>query len=701
MHLFQMNRSFVFFCLAVALVLLVVWIKGAPLGPADDGKAESLLPTEPVSSSVPDPITGRVPAESHSGRQPVVSPLDDLGEGEPIASSPEDGLIAIGGGVIVLDAQGFEHHREDGFFTAYYTDEDRTVHRRLVRVRGGSFEVRMAPVEHFSIRELTLGGRPAFIERDTEFAAGPEQELVVRALWPRVAILHVLDWSSGEPLSQLHILRCSDRALDGTDHPGDLGVAEVVLSEASSPVELRPKDCGLSSSIHDVVLWIHAPGYSWAHIGIDYDQDTEWILRLKPAAELSITLVNQDRLLSATGRRGTGMHPVLRIRKSLEDAEHPTISQEELDGEYVEHPMSDQSAFLNDPQLRFLIENPQMSGPLVLERSLRGAKNPTVITGLSPGRVAVSVELGELHGEDPPTSVGWVPAQLEAGQRTHVTLVLKTLPEPSASAMLAGTLFLPPSWGEKDVLLFLERRGHLNSSNFIRIPLSKMTAVAEREGLYRWSAGSVIPGRFLATLNPFPYEQMIDVPPEGMLEVNLEIGEPANVVVRFLDQESGAPVPIAASMWSCRRPDGSKGETAESANRDDEVGVSRFVAPAGEVSLFGVNKEYWPHMDFHLIHPGDNEITVHLKKSYCGMKLEVEINGNSARYEAIGDYFHIWRDNREVPFECSEGKIILPEPGVYELHIDSIEGYERVESEQVRVLMGEFVKHIVVLKKTK
>ena len=562
----------------------------------------------------------------------------------------------------------------------------------------------MKPEMLLGIDSLILGGRTAVLAVDENLAVDPEEVLEVRATWLRIPILHVVDALSGDSLSPVEIVKCSNWRRDDNDHPGDFEPSAVVWSSASSPVTLTPHDCGTSSFTHHVDLWVHSPGYAWARIKIDFEVDEERTLALQPAAELAITLVNYEPPPKRKRRGVPALNPMLHLRGDL-DPECRSIAEFEAVVRTLERQYpTGKEATIKEFQTLIdrLRENPQLEGEIGLEHRLGKVENPIVLTGLEAGEVTATVDLGD-DWDDDRIILGWVSARLEAGQRTEVDLVVEPLPRFDPPVPLAGTFFLPPAWGEVKVSLTLQAMDlpGVEDYSIASLSLSEMEPVAGREGLYRWSAGKVIPGRYEAIIDPFNLQLLVRVPTEGSPDAHIEIGEPASVVVRVLEAESGTRASIKAVCWNCEQPDEIDGGAFDVAEYDEEIGGFPFVAPEGRVEIScWQGSTYVPHHQVHQVRAGDNEITVYLEKA-CGLILRVREGGERVSFEVIRNHFHLEGSDGELAVLDSGDRIDLPEPGSYRIRIDPIEGYEPVEPVTVEVPPGEFVRHVVELKKAR
>ena len=659
-------------------------------------------------------------SESVSARREIDSAPD---QAENLVKPSESEKVTIQGEIVVVDAQGVEHRAKDGSFRPRFYREIRVLSWEgslgpPVEVTAGRFKVKMKANDHLGFTDLILGGRAAVVGEEMHYPVDSEEVLEVRASWLTSPLLHVVDASSGVPLSPLEVLIGSDWNRHDNPHPGELLRSAVkpsaasspltprILSGASSPVRLDPLEICYSPSSHDsarVPLWVRSPGYAWIAARADLSVDKERTIALQPAAELSITLVNRPQ--PTKGGKGQEGGPKLRIRSSPSSVEANENEAVEIIRKIEREKPGKDDAVLTDwrTHLYRLRENPQLEGRVLMEQNLGEIEGPIVITGLDAGQVTATVEVGDWW-EDNRAILGWATVDLKAGRRSHAIVDLKPLPELDPPALLAGTLFLPPAWGKVLLSMTLKPMDIPGASadDSIRIDLSKMKPVPEKEGLYRWSAGLVVPGRFETEIDPFHLMQVIRVPVTGLLDAHIDIGEPIAVVVHVLEGDTGKPVVPGSSWnvsWHPEYPEEISGGSFEGAEYDKEIEGYRFVAPAGRVEL-GCHSDgpYWSQRQSYEINAEAAEITVHLERA-CGIIVLVQEDGRSLSFDSIKEQFHIDGYEGEVDLFLPNGRIDDLLPGDYVIRIDPIDGFEPIDPTPIHVPKSKFVEHVVTLER--
>src|SRR5262249_35446685 len=154
-------------------------------------------------------------------------------------------------------------------------------------------------------------------------------------------------------------------------------------------------------------------------------------------------------------------------------------------------------------------------------------------------KYVVSIEIGRSWSK--PVVLGHALVELEAGQKSSVTITLADPPKVGDDVPLEGTLYVPPAWGAvmPSIAFDILGRPDLESNHQRSVDFSPMQPVPGSPGRYRWNAGLVPPGRYAALLHEFALARIIEVPPEGQHHAEIVVGEPADVRVQVLDAETG------------------------------------------------------------------------------------------------------------------------------------------------------------------
>jgi hypothetical protein len=329
---------------------------------------------------------------------------------------------------------------------------------------------------------------------------------------------------------------------------------------------------------------------------------------------------------------------------------------------------------------------------------------PILFEGLVPGRYVVQAEIGEWFRG--PLILGAAPVEVSAGARAAVRLELKDRPVPGSKVPLEGMLVFPGEWEDRRIAIDFEPmdRPQAKTGEGIRVELESMEPVAGRSGHYRWSAGVVVPGKYLATIREFELQVIVDVGPAGRKDAEIRIGAPTEIEVRVVDAETGAPADVERLWWNCRRPEESTGGSSHWAPRADGLGVFSFQAPAAEIELSAHAVGYEWNEEHVTARPIEkNVFTLKLKRS-CGLIVTVREAEGALPYDLIDDAIDV-RDNsgsdavRGSSSDRNEHRLTLDGPGTYKVTIGKLPGYQPVEPVTVEVPPGKFVNHEVMLRR--
>ncbi|MEW6742711.1 MAG: hypothetical protein AB1486_08120 [Planctomycetota bacterium] len=716
-----MRRPIAVLILAVPAIMVALVLFMLLVGPTHDNGARLEESDAQVGTDRPSHVTAGTDETETAARRELVTraekraPAPEVHEKVPQAREPPvAGRIRVQGTVTVVDAQGIEHPSESGSFGPLFWKGSRADFGSSVRVDAASFELVMDPSCRLGIEQMELGGRRALLERTDPIQVRAGEPIALRAYWQAATILRVVDAESGADLRGITLVRCTEEHRENDIHPGQYGPEDIIAQNATSPVTLtRPADRfanGIWIRRVSQVVWVHVDGYAWGRITIDYDFGGERTIALKPAAELEVTLVNYRRP-AGTPEEGLSLEedafpqPMLRLRERPEPWPEESVAVERALAELRATPEDAYPDGIRptEEEIRawvheFYVERDErgpdreaVSGPLLLER-VPEAQGPTVLAPVPAGAFVVSVEIGEAYAAGREV-LAWANVTLEAGHQTRVTLQLKDPPRQEPRIPVGGTLYLPTSWGRPRIAITLQATD-LPDKDPIEISLSEMEPVPGRAGLYRWSAGELVPGQYEISIREFECSEIVQVDENTREDIHIELPEPAEVILRILDEDTRAPLDVepiwvANSEWS-RAP------------RDPATGAYCLWAPAGRVTFHISDEAYHSHVQQYDLLPGRNEITVTLRKA-CGVVIRAREGERPIPMDVIGypevseiDGRGGWTGgtsgDREVRMRVSN-------PGLYEIRVQPIEGYEPVPPAQIRIPPGEFVEHVVVLKR--
>jgi hypothetical protein len=674
----------------IALMLIVgfaLWIL-RPQGPnrvtAAPAAVGARVPSRAASSPAHDITAERLPM-----------PLDKAASTPSTAAEADANALPrdtfeIPGSVLVTDEDDVDHVEEDGEFDPVFCGNDIESHGHSVAVSKGRFSLHV-PVDHdVKIGNLRLGGRLAVVQ-ESRYCVEAGVPLVIRARWATHPMrLRVLDASTRTDLVGVTVIRATSLFTSHCLHPGAASNDSLLVSEAVSPIELGPirTDDGEVTSL---ALWVGAPSYAWARVQFDYRFNDERVVELRRGADLEVLVEGEVPPPSVdSGEPATAPITVRKVR--IDGAEF------ELNGE------GERVA----PRLRLRSRAPRPAlGDLVLEMPFDGS---TTLHGIAPGSYVVSVERGRSY--DDPLVLGSAEIVLEAGGVGIAWIRLVPLSADPEPVPLAGTLRISPKW-ESAETAFLDfepigRHGAVAADERC-ILVSSMVAPSSPGGIFLWDAGNVLPGRYLVECREFAYETVVDSGPCGSTDVSIEIPDPADAAVRLVDDADGHPLITDAIedalWWNVRRPSESTHWSPKTAIWDPARQLFSLRAPIGPIEL---SVHLWEIETVEgetvvVLKPGSNDIALRVRRSN-GITLTMRDGPSPMSWEDQSRWDVRVRaiDGSKVRSTTGysdrfEYRIRVSRPGLYEVTIPALPGFEEIEPFTIDVPAGEFVRHEIQL----
>ncbi len=711
-------RALLGLALVVGGVLLKIMWTG--VGSLKDVSSGIEARIQPVSSRVA--LTEADNTEPPPTRRPLASALrtsdEELAGGE---------MITISGRMIVLDDEGVRHPHEDGSFTPIIFAEVGAERWRpgevpkggylgsSVAVSGGQFQLTIEPRKEFKVWDLLLGGERA-VAIKPYYSSPPEtRNLTVVGKWLASPKLVVRDAKTLESLTPVDIVHSGWRkwTVYGNsfdEHPGLFREVDLIYQGEPAPISLDSQ-LFLSTGLFDLgrfasrVVWVRSPGYAWRRATLRFSEDTEIVVDLYPSAALVVSVVAPPEVFTLA-KRGT-VELVMRLRTDRDPEARSVAFFENLLGEDNPENILPQDRPYFVAILERLRENEQLEGVVLTEMYL--TRGEFVVTGLPAKKTTVSIEMG--FDDENRQVLAWASLELVAGEEAHIQLVVDQLPPQGVPRDVGGTFRLPSAWRAKGLQLELVAGDSAGSIVNPRtaIPVSHMKSLpSSEEGLYRWSAGKLVPGRYMALVSSLQFSQEVTVPPEGVDDLHIEVGAPAIVTINAVDRDTGRVVPIETLHWTSSQSAGAESETFGIANQEPDSEAYSLVAPAGRIELFcWSGASYYFYHEPHDVLPGKGEITLRLVRS-CGVKLTASGEASSPKGLALGRYVHVKRSGSEEDessaqfFEGEDGTLLvqLPSPGRHTITFEAIEGFSPLEEFTVDLLDGEFAERTIALKRS-
>lgn len=282
----------------------------------------------------------------------------------------------------------------------------------------------------------------------------------------------------------------------------DHGLAGFVF-EREREGETEPVFMGYRFYTHRFLMYARAPGYSWNTTVVDFSQEGEAEILLTAGAALSVRVEN----LQLERYDELKTRSLLYISKRRPDNGWSNVRFQKLDEEL------------------------ETEGQL--------------FEGLHAGEYHVSVELGETYSFRRRVALAKESFFLEVGETREVVFHLDDPPLPSARAPMAGVVSFPAFEGAEEVQLEIyECVSMSNGGSDVELPMSELKPVGGALPGWSFRVEDLPIGRYQVRLWPFMTAWMVELPPEGMENLELAIPELAEVEVVTVDEQTGEQVPL-------------------------------------------------------------------------------------------------------------------------------------------------------------
>jgi len=574
---------------------------------------------------------------------------------------------------------------------------------RRVRVVDGKFRFDAHGATAMLVTGLELDHRLAAADRGVEIS--PDAPAAVRAHWIPDVLLQVVDAKTRSELDDVAVVA---RPWSSQVEEGRVQPADVVAGPQASPLHVSSKRTFASYVLDTGLYWIGAPGHAWRPRNLDLAPGGTKTVELDAGAALVVTVKGDD------AERPLERRPRIKLR----DVGGRTAAAAEVRDE-------------KEPQLRsYYGDEPRPeTSPDWLVFDVLAADEPMEFDGLPAGEFVASLEVGD--GSAPPLVLTSTVVKLVAGGTQHLELAIQpdTIVEP---VRVAGTLYVPPSWGHwmHDLDLHFEPeglRGGTKADHCVAA-MNDMEAVPGKTGWYRWRVGPILPATYRIAVPRARFETRVSVGTEGRSDVTIALPEAALLVVKIVDDATQEPVALDYLEWNPLVEGQFDFRVSELLHWDREeqalVGATPFRTGSfkGGTLAFELLGDPTQPSATHTVHTGRNEIVLYVKRR-CGIDLRLdraaaELVKGAARLQwtclATGvSEETTWRvtflatsdELARIDFEEGDPSpatalraalgrncVPLPAPGRYRL---SFPDFAAIAPFEVDVPEGKFVKYVV------
>ncbi len=547
---------------------------------------------------------------------------------------------AFEGSIVVSDPDGARFETESG--------EARLVlwfgnggTNQIVAVSDGRFTIEFprrrrdpdtAPTR-LQLTHCRLADRPVLLEVESLDLPSTEP-IVFRGRWLPERHLRVLDDESGVDLTDVDVVTGVTWPFSDLEHPSDRGGRAVVVAK-DSPVELPAPESPRDGTRRH---WVRAPGYAWQRISIADDTKQEHVVRLPRAGSVDLFVLG-------------GKPP-------------------------------------EDSAIRFFrggVGVPIADFAVARDGSQR-------VDNLLPGTYSVRLQKGQWFRR--PLVLAQADVEIRPGARESVELRVDEQVLAPPKTLVAGSLRVPAGWRELERFRITLQPDH-ETARWNDKWQSAYFHTFERtddDGVFRWSLGELHCGEYMLTVSPTEHRRMISVREGAADKFEVVVPDPADVLVRPVDAQSGDPIVTEKIVWHGEIPGHVGGYGLRSAKYDADSGGYPFQASLGKAYI-GVRAEGYERTERAVeVLTGQNEFTLRIERA-CGVRVVLDGLEQVAKF-ALEPIDH---DGRES--DRGRGWSHVTKPGRYTLRIPPIEGYEPVPDREIDVRTGQMLEVRIPLRK--
>ncbi len=548
------------------------------------------------------------------------------------AAKPTARMRKVTGTVLIHDERGRPLHVATG--TLHATQWRPSSGNGIeLAVTNGQIAGEMGAGMDIEFEVLEFGDRVARITSPAERVPVPaDGVLAVEAVAVPDSILHVLDANTGDPLSDVRLLRVVD-SLASAVHPA--GRASDARSVGPSPVAVRPHVDDVRR--HAAKFHVGSPGYAWAETDLPFGEGADHIVELQRAGSAELLV------------EGPALHVPAYVRFRHKQGKHYGA---------------------------------------IASFALRPGQAITC-AGLPYGSYLARVELGYYFSR--PRVLGQVAFEVVEGEVATATLRYKAFAKPPA-VPLAGEVHVPPGWPRKGLLMSLGLRDArlIGQSNVYPVftPTRGLKPVPDKPNTWSFDAGKVQAGRYRISFPRYEYATFLTLGPEGMTDLRIDVPKPRMVRVLVEGDRDGSEPFLTSIAW--RRPAVQKlnSWSHQSAKRTSGTQPFEFRAPDGPILIRASGQAYRCKEQPFEVAAGTTQFTLRVKPTaHITVRFLAGDKAIPHDWDWNCDMKPVSEGAEVVSWgTCDEGlRVTVSGPGVYKLTMGQIAGYRTVPPLEIEV----------------
>ena len=333
------------------------------------------------------------------------------------------------------------------------------------------------------------------------------------------------------------------------------------------------------------------------------------------------------------------------------------------------------------------------SDRISLDLAVRG-RSSFIVSGLRELDYEAVVHVGELY--DPAGKLAVAKFRVVAGQRATVDIHVDP-PQEIVRANLSGIAVLPAELRNlaSGNVLAISQIGNRLGEQPERLPL---TCSWESEpdaplATLRFAGEDVAVGTYALCVEGTGFSQSIELPPQGLHGLRLELGAPCEVVLDVVDANSGERVPNAHLHWRVNANAGSSGMAEWIRAERGADALFRAQAPAGELHWLVAAEGYGePEETGAQVAGARREFKLRLPRQ-CAIEFELRDGEVTLPFpqswlpelEALGH----GGEPSSITFGSTTRVLGLTRPGLYRITLPPVNGFRPPAAVEVDVAAGE------------